>query len=202
MHSPMYWLHRLLWALSHKDRTAGIPIAVLLPEQEEKQLDVPKIVAALRVLQIADPRRYRRLLNDVSGIVLLGTRHFAAGEWYAPLKHIHLANDWVRDQATSPEAIASTLVHEATHARLTRFGYAETLRGRLERICYYQQTLFAARLQGGDQLVAQARAGMNRDPSFYSTSQRNQVRARALKSLGTPAFLVRLLERFWRWRAA
>lgn len=58
---------------------------------------------------------------------------------------------FVLDDTTTPELIAVTIVHEATHARLFKrgFGYVEEVRDRVEEICLRRDLAFTARLPDG-----------------------------------------------------
>ena len=197
----VYWTNRLAWALSRKDTTAQVPVGALFVSSDIQNQAIPKVVAALRCIQQVDAVRSRRIKRQVKRILVVGSRLVAYGIWYRPLRMISLADDWVKDNATSCERIALTIVHEATHARLWCFGYDEPLRGRVERICNYQALVFASRLPEGATLVAIARAAMDRDPEDYSTERR---RRRILDALETvlPKRIVALVARFSRGRAA
>ena len=195
MTSLTSWGRRLLWALSYKDYSGGIPIGVFLPLAEQKERDIPKIVAALNLIRDVEPRRYQRMVRDVGSIQLLGIRQFAIGSWNAASHTVDLATDWVENTDTTPEAIAATLVHEATHARFSRFGYPEPLRGRLERICFNQERMFAERLPSGQSLAAMARRAMDTDSATYSPRGLKERRLAALRSLGLPRWFLKVLER-------
>ena len=202
MQSLAYWFRRLFWTVSYKDRSGGIPVGTFLAFAEQKERHIPKVTAALDLIRRVEPHRYQRMLRNVRAIHLLGTRYYALGAWYAPLRMIDLAEDWVEDPNTSPEDIAATLVHEATHARLTQFGYSEALRARVERICHYQEAVFASRLGNGEQLVAAARRAMDRDGASYSSATRRTDRLKALRALGMPSWFVQLVDWLTHWRAA
>jgi hypothetical protein len=70
------------------------------------------------------------------------------GEYKRSLKACILDERYLADSATSVGEIASTIVYEATHARLERYGigYKEELRGRIEAICFRRELAFAVRL--------------------------------------------------------
>jgi len=106
---------------------------------------------------------------------------------------------FVLAETTSPEMIAATIVHEATHARLHRrgIGYEEDLRGRVEAVCVRRQLAFAARLPNGEQVREQA----ERDLEWYSTrglwtnqaliERRRSGEIELLRYLGFPDWLIR-----------
>jgi len=132
----------------------------------------------------------------------MGTRLVALGSWYDPLSMILLSDDWLESDSTSAEQVALTIVHEATHARLSRFGYAPEIRARIERICQYQELVFASRIGGDSELVASARRGMDLDPSEFTAERYRQRNLEALIQLGLPHWMVRLLARVTKLLAA
>ena len=202
MRDLQYWWYRGSWALAHKDYSAGIPVGSWLPSRREKEVSIPNVVAALRRVAEGDPHRFRRIQRQVSCIQLIGTRLIALGGWFRPLSMILLPDDWLELDSTSAERVALTIVHEATHARLSRFGYGPEIRARIERICQYQELVFASRIGGDSELVAGARRGMDLNPSEYTTETRRQRSLEALTQLGLPKWMVRLLDRVTKRRAA
>ena len=197
-----YCTYRVFWAFAFKDRAAGIPVGSLFPSAAEKHTAIPKVVAALLRIREVDPRRFERIQRQVARIQLLGSRLVALGSWYNALSMIMLAGDWVEAASTSPDRIALTIVHEATHARLMRFGYAEDIRARIERICNYQELVFASRIAGASELIASARRAMDTDPSGFTSEDHRQRSLKALATLGVPKWIIRLLDRVTRSRAA
>jgi hypothetical protein len=73
---------------------------------------------------------------------------YGLGQYKHSLKACILDERYVADSATTVERIATTIVHEATHARLERCGieYKQELRTRIEAICFRRELAFAARL--------------------------------------------------------
>jgi hypothetical protein len=108
----------------------------------------------------------------------------------------------VADSATTVEQIASTIVHEATHARLERYriGYKEELRARIEAICFRRELAFAVRLPDSAELqqgIARCLEWYQANPEQFSDAHfREGHRAggiEALRYLGTPDWLIRAL---------
>jgi hypothetical protein len=101
-------------------------------------------------------------------------------------------------QASRPELIASAIVHEATHARLTRcgIGYDEALRARVERVCVRRERAFGAKLPNGIEERAQMEADLAHFPADYWTSEAFADRfdkgsVEALRYLGMPNWFIR-----------
>jgi hypothetical protein len=72
----------------------------------------------------------------------------------------------VLNEMTTSEEIASTIVHEATHARLWRCGfrYSEETRLRVEAVCMRRERAFANRLPNGEEI----RVGADRRLTAYA----------------------------------
>jgi hypothetical protein len=99
-------------------------------------------------------------------------------------------------EITSVAQIACAIVHEATHARLTRlgFGYEEPKRLRIEHICVDAERSFARRLPDGDELLKE----IEETKSFYgaahfSDASRRETNLDGLCALGVPEWIVWLL---------
>jgi hypothetical protein len=98
----------------------------------------------------------------------------------------------LRDE-TSADQVASTIVHEAQHARLHRLGirYVHDQRARIEHACYRAERGFGLRLPEGQTVVGQAEAGMALDPQVFSDQARLEAKARALLALPGPKWFAR-----------
>jgi hypothetical protein len=110
---------------------------------------------------------------------------------------------FVLHETTTLERIASTIVHEATHAKLDRRGISydcEKERPRIEAICLRRELNFIAKLTHGEQLRDEfARtlewvAGEHDYFSDLSFQQRtDQGNVEILRYLGTPDWLIRFI---------
>jgi len=100
------------------------------------------------------------------------------------------------------ERLASTIVHETTHARLERYGigYSEELRARVEAICSRRELAFAARLPASSELQQsivrclewyQANSDQFSDAHFQERHTAGGIEA--LRYLGTPDCLIRAI---------
>ena len=102
--------------------------------------------------------------------------------------------------------IAATIVHEATHARLLKcgIGYEETLRDRVEAVCYRRELAFARKLPNGERVREHAQDALTMpratwaDPAFRDRDVEGSVQV--LRHLGVPNALVRALLAISAWR--
>ena len=76
------------------------------------------------------------------------------GRYWSQHRAIVLASDFVRVRGNA--RIALTIIHEATHARLFRagFGYDDTNRDRIERVCKSAEINLARRIPDSEQALA------------------------------------------------
>lgn len=149
-----------------------------------------RCVAALDLLRAFDRRRFERLRRDVRGIALT-TR---GGSYYDhSLRHIFLDVDLIHN---SPEYIAATLVHEATHARIYHAGVRNysAQRDRHERLCISQEIAFASRLPGAEALVERISEGLRRP--WWNEHGRQVAVRRFVRRHGLPRWFERFLLRF------
>ncbi|MDG4880926.1 hypothetical protein [Mesorhizobium sp. WSM4884] len=163
-----------------------------------------KIVGALDVIREFDPVRYKRLLRDVRQ-VLVTVLPASVAQWAETSQACELDERYLVSETTTPERVASTIVHEATHARLMRcgIGYEEKLRDRVERVCLRREIAFAARLPAGTDTARRVEATFQAMPDFSdrAMSERYLDGLRdALLYLNMPAWLVGLTLSYRRWR--
>jgi len=187
-------IESLLMRLSRSRRVDGIWLGV----GGDKEHLLGRVEEALGLIKQYDSSRYRRLLRDVERIwitVLPGPR----GSFRPDLNRCDLDCRFVAE--ASAETIASTIVHEATHARpcLRKFGYPEHLRHRIERICMRQQLAFADRLPNGGTIREEVGRSLSRPPSDWSSEGLGKLHLagalEAMRHLGVPDWLVRVLLR-------
>lgn len=191
------WFDRLgLWFSTSKS-VDGLLISTLAREAEVEEV-VRRVEAALGLIKACDRLRYDRLRRDLGGIriqVLLD----GVGNYNASIDACQLDTRFVL--ASSAELIASTIVHEATHARLKRrgIGYEEELRARVEAVCLRREIAFAAKMPNGEQVREWAERGLQwcgtdgnlTDAAF--DNRRIEAAADGLRYLRMPNWLVRIL---------
>lgn len=125
--------------------------------------DLGRIEDALLLIKQYDPVQYFRLVRELTRVWVFVLTH-ASAQYKRSLNACILDERYVADSA--PERIASTIVHEATHARIARCGieYEEGLRSRIEAVCFRRELAFAAKLPNG----ATVREELMRYLDFYS----------------------------------
>ncbi len=137
-----------------------------------------RVAHALSLIAAVDERRLermRRLAKRIIIVPVVGTD----GEYWHRQRALVLGEPHA-DHAPL-EQIAMTLVHEATHARLSKagIGYDARIRHRVERACIGEELAFARRLPNPEAWVELA--GAKRvDPEYWSDDQKQQRRVRAL----------------------
>lgn len=191
-----HMLRRLLFRFSEKRELHRLPVAVwMLSTSKDRALAFDKLDAALRLIERHAPRKLKALQKDLRSILVAGAPSFW-GCYIHKLRMIELYFDYVLDDQTPPASIASTLIHEAQHARLWRlgFGYDEPIRARIERLCFRAERNFARLIPEGEASVARAEAWIeaNLEPVF-SIEGRRQSNLKALKKLGAPAWLIKTM---------
>lgn len=109
------------------------------------------LLAALRLLQCSDPRRFRRVQRYIHYIVNRTLDHPGAQYDYETLT---CRIDFEEPDVSAADEFsiayhASNLVHEATHGAIAARGipYAGELRGRIERLCVREENRFVQRLR-------------------------------------------------------
>jgi hypothetical protein len=113
-----------------------------------------RIDRALDLLATHSPVRHNYLKRDIQRIWITGIPSSAA---YVHDHHMCVLDfDYVVATDTRAEEVALSLVHEGTHARLRRhgFGYDESVRGRIERICIRSEIAVARRFRDSVDLIA------------------------------------------------
>jgi hypothetical protein len=173
------------------------------------ELILRRVEEALGLIKAYDKRRYNRLLNDLERVwvrLLPGE----LGHFSVAISACVLDTRFVLDEATSPEMLATVIVHEATHARLRRcgFGYDEDVRPRVEAICHRRELAFVRKLpnaQSARDWAERAMEVMQHPSTEYTDAafakRRLEGYVEALHHLGAPKWLVRTALMIGAWRA-
>jgi len=191
-------IDRLALAMCTARRVDGIWIGSWGRTPEE---DLTRVEGALLLIQQHSPLDHARIVRELERIwVSLSFR--GLGEYKHSLKACILDERYVADPATTIERIASTIMHETTHARLERYGigYKEYLRTRTEAICFRRQLAFAVRLPYSAELQQeiirclewyQANPDFFRDANFRESHTAGGIEA--LRYVGAPDLLIRAI---------
>lgn len=152
---------------------------------------------ACRLIRDNDPVRFARIQRDLKRIwslMLMGN----PGEYVHATATCRLERRYLTDDATPLVEIASTIVHEATHARLDAcgFGYEEEDRRRIEHVCFRREVAFGRRLPDGADVIERAEQYLNSGYTFSDAEMnewRNKGTEAALKELGAPNWLISIV---------
>lgn len=161
-----------------------------------------RVEEALRLIKDHDPLHYARITGNLERIWVDLLPDARAS--YAPrLNACKLDERFVLLETTTPQQIASCIVHEATHARLERWGisYAdEKARSRIEAICLRRELNFVGKLPQNEPFreeIARMIEWYSNDHEFFSdmnSRQRwQQGMVEALRHLGTPDWIISIL---------
>lgn len=154
-----------------------------------------RVEEGLRLIKDHDPLHYSRIISNLERIwVDLIPNGLAS---YVPsLNACKLDERFVLLETTTLEHIASFIVHEATHARLERWGISyddEKTRSRIEAICLRRELNFVGKLPQAEPLreeIARKLEWYVGDDDYFSninSRQRwEQGNVETLRHLGTP----------------
>ena len=166
-----------------------------------KPADLACVEGALLLIKQHSPLDYARITRELERIWVSLSFH-GLGEYKHSLKACILDERYVADPATTVEQIASTIVHEATHARLERYGieYEEPQRTRIEAICFRRELAFAARLPDSAELqqgIVRCLEWYQANPDQFSDAHFREDHTtggiEALRYLGIPNWLIRAI---------
>ena len=191
-------LDRLLFWLSTSRKIDGLWVGT---RESKPEPGLRRVEDALRLIKHHDSLHYSRVLHNLDRIwVDLLPNALAC---YDRSKEACVLDErFVLLETTTLEGIASTIVHEATHARLDRWGisYHEKERSRIEAICLRRELNFVAKLPHSEQLrdeLARTLEWVVGDHDYFSDlsfGQRDeQGNAETLRYLGTPDWLIRFI---------
>jgi hypothetical protein len=161
--------------------------------------DLTRVELALLLVKQHSPLHYSRIISDLERIWIFLLPDGLA-EYKHSLKACVLDERYVADSATSVEQIASTIVHEATHARLERYGirYQEDQRARIEAICFRRELALAVRLSDSAKLqqdIAEYLDWYPANPDYFRDSQafvrHTNGEIEMLRHIGAPDWLIR-----------
>jgi hypothetical protein len=163
--------------------------------------DLTRVEGALLLIKQHSPLDYARIIRELDRIWVSLSYHGLA-EYNHSLRACVLDERYVADPAATVEQIASTIVHEATHARLERYGieYEEQRRVRIETICFRRELAFAARLPDSAELqdgIARSLEWYQANPEQFSDAHFQETHMtggiEALRYLGVPDWIIRAM---------
>ena len=162
-----------------------------------------RIEEALRLIKQHDSLHYSRVVNNLDRIWVHLLPN-AAAQYDRSLNACVFDERFVLLESTTPERLASTIVHEATHARLERWGvvYDEKKRPRIEAICLRRELNFVTGLPDSEPLQDEIKSTLEwcagehdffSDENFQQREEQGQFET--LRYLGAPNWLINTLMR-------
>jgi hypothetical protein len=168
-----------------------------------------RVEEALQLIKRHDTLHYSRIIRNLDR-VWVHLLPSALAHYNPSLNACVLDERYVLKETMTLENLASTIIHEATHARLDRWGirYEETLRYRIEAICLRRELNFLTKLPDSEHLKEEIACALEwcatdrdhlSDASFREREDQGQVET--LRYLGAPNWVVRfamwLIRRRW-----
>lgn len=155
----------VLLRLSKSTRIDGLWLGAFCDEDQGEVL--VRVQNALALIKAHDAKRYQRAIASFDRIWVFPL--FGPVGQYVPEQRRCLL-DPVFVLSSSVEVVASTLVHEATHARLINAGipYTYENRHRVEKACIRQELVFACRVPGAEDLRRRINEKLLSNPEFWS----------------------------------
>lgn len=194
---------RTLFRLSRRRGIDGYTVAISPTEEATRATLESKCAQALELLHTQAPREFGRLLAYTDGAIVIGAWG-PLGEWLRAARLVRLNDAYAAKPETHPAHVASTLVHEATHAWLESrgFEYAPSQRRRIEAICHRAEAAFARRLDGGGALAQYyemlAHQVLEQTDEQWSDAAFDKRHLTEMRDAGLPAWFLRLLTRIKR----
>ena len=198
-------LNALLWRLSYRTVAHTYPLG-WTTEVNELPLAKARLLGALDLLALAWPRWLQRMRPYVARIQVRRVIK-STGEWHQESRQVDLDQAYLCAEHRTHADIASTLVHEFTHARLDAAGipYNSAMKVRVERACIRQQLAFATRLPPSVEVQASIedlQRQWEQAPEVWSDEAFDRRLEAAAHEVGLPAWLVRPLMWFRRRSAS
>jgi hypothetical protein len=128
----------------------------------EDKAGLRRVEDALQLIKLRSTLHYSRVTSNLDRIWLRLVPSSRAN--YSPrLNACELDERFVAQANTTPELIASVIVHETTHARLERWGiaYDEAKRHRIEAICLRRELHFVSGLTGCEAMQESLRESLD-----------------------------------------
>ena len=169
--------------------------------ESKPQPALRRVEEALQLIKCHDALNYSRVTRDLDRI-WVNLIPSARAHYEPSLNACVIDERYVLQDAMSIANLASTIVHEATHARLNNWGvaYIEDRRTRIEAICRRRELNFIARLPECGTLREEVVSTLDwlttshehfSDASFQERREEGEIET--LRYLKTPDWLVRFM---------
>jgi hypothetical protein len=173
-------------AMSTSRHVDGIWIGSLGRSTQE----LMRVESALSLIRQYSPLDHARVIRGLDRIWVTPALH-GVGEYWRSINACILDERYLADPAVSIERIASTIVHETTHARIERYGieYSQELRKKIEAICIRRQLAFVRRLPNSAELQRDTASYLERSQA----SPERYIDAQYRRDLGVPEWVERTI---------
>lgn len=142
----------------------GLPVRIVntRPDIQTEQV-VRRLTEALDLVAAHAPRCYRRLGQDLAGIVV--ERFACRGAFFPQTRECLVELTFTVNPRHALSEIAASIVHEATHARVAHWcgGQPPQRRAREERLCRRAELAFGLALPDGRIVVERACSSLDLD---------------------------------------
>jgi hypothetical protein len=192
--SRIGWIDKLMLSQSKSFHVDGLWIGSFRTPS-----DLSRVEDALLLIKQISPLQYARVIRNLARIWAFVLPN-AKAEYRQSLNACMLDERYVSESII--ERLASSIIHEATHAMLERLGisYEQKLRSGIETVCFRRELAFAAKLPNGTEL----RKELLRKVEWYGSNEewfsdvnfrerQNQGNVEALRHLKTPDWLIRTI---------
>ena len=201
--SMLRLFQQLLWMLSDRATLHGYPVAYGVSGAECPELRA-RLEGALCLLAEVRPRWLQRMRHYVRRIQVREVID-SLGKWHHAARLVELDAAYLCMATTSISDIASTLVHEFTHARIDAAGvaYFKAGRVRVERACLAQELVFARSLNESEAraaLISRLERAWAEAESIWSDDADQRRAHHAADVLGIPRWIVGGAWRYRKWR--
>jgi hypothetical protein len=195
VHGPSWyvlgWLVRRAYLTGPTKSVEVMTVFVADADEPRGGAAADRLAEALSLIRRGDPRRFARLLRD--GVRIAFTTQFGRAQYWRSVNVIALDLQKVIDRPLS--LLASSIVHEATHARLARSGIVSrrAATARIERRCVEEEIAFMRRLPHSSEALFEQWTAQKRDSlALHWWTRRAGARAgaAALEREGGPAWLL------------
>lgn len=195
-----------LWVSTAK-RIDGLWVGSI---EDKPRPGLNRVESALRLIMDCDPLNYSRVLKHLDRI-WVRLIPSAQAHYERRLNACVIDQRYALSETMTVERIASTIVHEATHARLERWGiaYHEKMRPRIEAICLRRELKFSGKLPSGEALREEVAASLEWNASDHNLLSDLGFDERHLKGsietlryLGAPEWLIGVVLKLRSWRLA
>jgi hypothetical protein len=196
-------LFSVLKAFGSKRIIGGLPVWTPFFSSDQRQAIHARISDALLLLKTHSPAKFSRVRRSLSGFLVFGKGDIQAS--YEPSQRLcRLSETLVLAPETPVVAIATSIVHEATHGWLSDrgIGYAEPIRHRVEQICIRAALQSAQQLPGAEEEIERCQDEIRIEPEYFSNAQSLERSIARLRELNCPEWVIRAVLRIRQRRAA